>query len=91
MASLKQAVYVPFDFVSLGTQLQLFAAVASSIIVGAKNVCTNPSDNFYTTSDKAKRASAMRLHLANSLPQDSFLKLTGESKGGFECVSKQQF
>jgi hypothetical protein len=33
----------------------------------------------------------MRLHLANSLPQDSFLKLTGESKGGFKCVSKQQF
>jgi hypothetical protein len=42
MASLKQAVYVPFDFVSLGTQLQLFAAVASSISLALKMSAPTP-------------------------------------------------
>jgi hypothetical protein len=39
-ASFKQAVHVPFGFVSLGTQLKLFA-VASSIFFGDESVCAN--------------------------------------------------
>jgi hypothetical protein len=39
-ASLKQAVHEPFDFVSLETQIQLFAA-ASSIFFGNESVCSD--------------------------------------------------
>ncbi len=40
-ALLKQAVHIPSDFIGIGAQLQLFAAVASSIFLGEGSVSTD--------------------------------------------------
>jgi hypothetical protein len=85
-ASLKQAIQVPSNFVSSSS---LLWHQASSLMM--KLSAATASNIFYTLSDKTRRASAIRLRLTNSLPQDSFLQSTGWSKCGFQCVSKQQY
>jgi hypothetical protein len=81
-ASLKQAVHVPSNVVSLGTQLQLFAA-ASCILFGNKSICINCLKHLLLLLDKTKRALTI-----NTLLQDPFLQLIGEFKGSFQCLSK---
>jgi hypothetical protein len=90
-ASIKQAVHIPSNLVSLaGKQLLLFV-VTSSIFFGGDSVCSECLKHHLHLVRQNKKASVIRSCLTNSLLQDSFLQSTGDSKGGFECVSKQQY
>jgi hypothetical protein len=73
--SLKQAVYIPSNFVSLGTQLQLFAA-ASNIFFGNGSVCTNRLKHLLYLVRQNKKSFCDKIALTVFLPQGSLLQST---------------